>query len=299
MENFSASAGKGISGTINQTKYFLGNFSLIVGVIKSFDEEITKQLSALAEQGKTVMILASSEKLLGVVAVADKVKPTSLEAITRLKKLGLTVYMITGDNQYTAQAIASQVGISQILAEVLPEDKAREIKKIQQSGFKVAMVGDGINDAPALAQADLGIAMGSGTDIAMETGGIVIMKNDLNDVVTALELSRASMGKIKQNLFFSLFYNIIGIPIAARALISLGLILKPELAGLAMALSSVSVVSNSLLLKKFKPGKKNYLSLVAPIIMVIIFTFGFFEFAKLSSNMENQEKMAPASVLKP
>ena len=299
VENFSASAGKGISGTINQTKYFLGNFSLIVGVIKSFDEEITKQLSALAEQGKTVMILASSEKLLGVVAVADKVKPTSLEAITRLKKLGLTVYMITGDNQYTAQAIASQVGISQILAEVLPEDKAREIKKIQQSGFKVAMVGDGINDAPALAQADLGIAMGSGTDIAMETGGIVIMKNDLNDVVTALELSRASMGKIKQNLFFSLFYNIIGIPIAARALISLGLILKPELAGLAMALSSVSVVSNSLLLKKFKPGKKNYLSLLAPIIMVVIFTFGFFEFAKLSSNMENQEKMAPASVLKP
>lgn len=299
VENFSASAGKGISGTINQTKYFLGNFSLIVGVIKSFDEEITKQLSALAEQGKTVMILASSEKLLGVVAVADKVKPTSLEAITRLKKLGLTVYMITGDNQYTAQAIASQVGISQILAEVLPEDKAREIKKIQQSGFKVAMVGDGINDAPALAQADLGIAMGSGTDIAMETGGIVIMKNDLNDVVTALELSRASMGKIKQNLFFSLFYNIIGIPIAARALISLGLILKPELAGLAMALSSVSVVSNSLLLKNFKPGKKNYLSLLAPIIMVVIFTFGFFEFAKLSSNMENQEKMAPASVLKP
>ncbi len=288
VKDFSAIPGHGVKGTIDNSEYYFGNRRLMTEVLSHSIDKINRKLSRLEEQGKTAMILATKDNILGAIAVADTVKPTSASAVAKLKKLGLSVYMITGDNERTAKAIAAQVGIENILAEVLPEDKANEVKKLQQNKYKVAMVGDGINDAPALAQADLGIAMGSGTDVAMETGGIVIMRNDLNDVVTAFELSRETMGKIKQNMFFALFYNVIGIPIAARLFVGLGIVLKPELAGLAMALSSISVVSNSLLLRYFRPGKRNYLSLVAPIIMVIIFTFGFFEFAKLSSGMENQ-----------
>ena len=231
------------------------------------------------------MIIASKEKVLGIVAVADTVKETSKEAVEALKKRKIDVWMITGDNERTARAIASQVGITNVLAEVLPENKAAEVKKLQELGKKVAMVGDGINDAPALAQADIGIAMGSGTDVAMETGGIVIIKNDLRDVVTAFDLSKETMQKIKQNMFFALFYNIIGIPIAARVFMGIGLVLKPELAGLAMALSSVSVVANSLLIKYFRPGRRNYVSMVAPVVMTAIFLFVFFEFGRISSSM--------------
>ncbi len=289
IHNFKAVPGHGVSGEIDGQSYFLGNRKLMIDVASLSLEKAERKLKRLEEQGKTAMILASKEEIIGIIAVADTVKETSQEAVAKLKKSGIGVYMITGDNERTAKAIASQVGIENVLAEVLPEDKANEVKKLQDAGKKVAMVGDGINDAPALAQANLGIAMGSGTDVAMETGGIVIMKNDLNDVATAFQLAKETMSKIKQNMFFALFYNVIGIPIAARVFFFAGLILKPELAGLAMALSSISVVSNSLLLKYFRPGKRNYLSLAAPVIMVLLFTFAFIEFARFSSGMGGAE----------
>ncbi len=286
---FKAIPGHGVEGVIGNMTYYFGNRKLINDVLKLSVSEIDQKLSGLEEQGKTAMILATKEEILGTVAVADTVKETSKEAVDRLKKLGIEVYMITGDNERTARAIAAQVGITNVLAEVLPEDKANEVKKLQETGKKVAMVGDGINDAPALAQANLGIAMGSGTDVAMEAGGIVIIKNDLRDVVNAIDLSKATVGKIKQNMFFALFYNVIGIPIAARVFIGFGLVLKPELAGLAMALSSISVVTNSLTMRGYKPGKRNWISTLAPIIMVALFTGLFFEFAKFSSSMSNNE----------
>ena len=237
-------------------------------------------IEALEADGKTVMLLADSDNLIAFIAVADTIKPTSAEAVARMKKLGIAVYMVTGDNARTARAIAAKVGIENVLAEVLPENKALEVKKLQQLGKKVAMVGDGINDSPALVQADLGIVMGSWADVAMESGGIIIMRNDLSDVLTSIELSRQTVGKIRQNMFFALFYNVLGIPVAAGAFSAFGFILKPELAGLAMALSSVSVVTNSLLLKNFRPGRRNILSELAPVIMTFFFLAVFWEFSK-------------------
>lgn len=291
VQSFKAIPGHGVEGLINGTRYFLGNRRLMTEVAGLSLDKAMRKLVRLEEQGKTAMLLATEHEILGAIAVADTLKETSREAVTKLNKMGIAVYMITGDNERTARAIAQQVGISNVLAEVLPEEKANEVKKLQQGGKKVAMVGDGVNDAPALAQADLGITMGSGTDVAMETGGIVIIKNDLNDVISAIELSRQTFGKIKQNMFFALFYNIIGIPIAARVFVGLGLVLKPELAGLAMALSSISVVTNSLLLRYFRPRKRNYVSLVAPAVMVLLFSLLFFEFARLSSSMADTSGM--------
>lgn len=283
--NFKAIPGHGVEGAANGNKYFLGNRKLITENLGLGLERAEKKVQRLEEAGKTVMILADEKQILGLVAVADTLKASSLEAVQRLQKRGIEVYMITGDNRRTAEAIAKQVGITNVLAEVLPEDKANEVKKLQEKNLKVAMVGDGINDAPALAQADLGIAMGGGTDVAMETGGIVIIRNDLRDVLTAFDLSRETMGKIKQNMFFALFYNVIGIPIAARVFAGLGLVLRPELAGLAMAFSSISVVSNSLLLRYFMPNKKNYISIFAPLILAILFAVIFIEFGRLSTGM--------------
>jgi Cu+-exporting ATPase len=283
-DGFKAIPGHGVIGEIAGRVYSLGNRK-IAADLETIDFSMAEsRMRALEEEGKTVMILSDSIKVLGLIAVADTLKDSSREAVQKLEKSGIGVYMVTGDNRRTAMAIAGQVGINNVLAEVLPEDKAGEIRKLQAKGLKVAMVGDGINDAPALAQADLGIAMGGGTDVAMETGGIVIIKNDLRDVLTAIKLSRETVGKIKQNMFFALFYNIVGIPIAARVFAFAGIILKPELAGLAMALSSISVVSNSLLLRRFTPKGRNYLSMLAPVVMTVIFLLLFVQFARFSGN---------------
>lgn len=285
IDNFEAIPGHGVEAKIGKVKYYFGNRKLITEFAKFKIDKIDQQIRGIEEQGKTVMILASEKEILGIIGVADTVKETSKEAVGKLQNMVIKVYMITGDNERTARAIAKQVGITNILSEVLPEDKANEVKKLQEQKLVVAMVGDGINDAPALAQADLGIAMGSGTDVAMETGGIVIIRNDLTDVVNAIQLSKETMSKIRQNMFFALFYNIIGIPIAARIFVGFGLVLKPELAGLAMALSSISVVSNSILLRGFRPNHKNWISIFAPYILIIAFTLLFLEFARISSGM--------------
>lgn len=249
VKGFSAVPGHGVEGMVDDRRVVMGNRKLMEREGVDVSQYITR-IEGLETQGKTVMLSAIDGKAAGLIAVADTLKENSKEAVERLTKIGIEVFMITGDNRRTAQAIAEQAGIkpSNVLAEVLPEHKAEEVSKLQARGLATAMVGDGINDTPALAQADVGIAMGAGTDVAMETGGIVLMKNDLRDVVTAIELSKRTMRKIHQNFFWALGYNTMGIPIAAVGL------LRPELAGAAMALSSVSVVSSSLLLRRFKPS---------------------------------------------
>ncbi|MFH0978620.1 MAG: heavy metal translocating P-type ATPase [Candidatus Woesearchaeota archaeon] len=248
LKGFKATPGMGVSGKVQGKQVYLGNQKLMhnFGIPTA---SVDRQAVALEQEGKTVMFVAVGKKIIGLVAVADSVKDNSAKAITALKSLGLQVYMITGDNERTAKAVASRVGITNVFAGVLPEDKVNYVKELQKKG-KVAMVGDGINDAPALAQADIGIAMGSGTDVAMETGNIVLMKNDLLDVPRAIRLSKLTMSKIRQNMFWALIYNTLGIPVAAGLLYPFtGWLLSPVIAGAAMALSSVSVVTNSLLLK--------------------------------------------------
>jgi Cu+-exporting ATPase len=247
-KNFKAVPGKGIKASLGGKNYYFGN-SKLMSANRVNTKKAQNRIAELEKQGKTVMLLSDGKKLIGLVAVADTIKQSSKEAVQMLNEIEVSVYMITGDNTRTANAIAAQAGIEHVFSEVMPEDKAGYVKKLQQKG-SVAMVGDGINDAPALAQADIGIAMGSGTDVAMETCNIVLMKNDLLDVPRAIKLSRLTMSKIRQNMFWALFYNVLGIPIAAGALYPLtGWLLSPIIAGVAMALSSVSVVSNSLLLR--------------------------------------------------
>lgn len=249
VSNFKAIPGHGIKASIGKKVYHLGNQKLMWDLKVKIN---SGEFETLEEQGKTVMFLAEGKELIGIIAVADTIKETSPTAIKYLEKLGIKVYMITGDNKRTAKAIAKKAGIKNIFAEVLPEDKAKYVKKLQRYG-KVAMVGDGINDAPALAQADIGIAMGSGTDVAMETGNIVLMKNNLLDVGKAIKLSKLTMSKIRQNMFWALFYNTLGIPVAAGVFYSFtGWLLNPMIAGGAMAMSSVSVILNSLALRRKK-----------------------------------------------
>lgn len=250
---FKAIPGHGIEVTIEGRHVLLGNRKLMDDRNISL-EELAEASDRLANEGKTPMYAAIDSMAAGIIAVADTVKATSKKAIETLHKMGIKVVMITGDNSRTAQAIARQVGIDRVLSEVLPEDKSNEIKKLQSEGSKVAMVGDGINDAPALAQADIGIAIGSGTDVAMESADIVLMRSDLMDVSKAIQLSRSTIRIIKQNLFWAFAYNTVGIPVAMGILhIFGGPLLNPMIAGAAMSLSSVSVVSNALRLKRFKP----------------------------------------------
>lgn len=252
IENFDAIPGHGIKVNIENKTILLGNLKLMK---ENYIEvgSLGKESDRLANEGKTPMYIAIDNKLEGIVAVADTVKASSKEAIENLHNMGIKVAMITGDNKKTAEAIAKQVGIDIVLSEVLPEDKANEVKKLQGENKKVAMVGDGINDAPALAQADIGIAIGTGTDVAIESADIVLMKGDLRDVSTAIKLSKATIRNIKQNLFWAFGYNVLGIPVAMGVLhIFGGPLLNPMIAAAAMSLSSVSVLANALRLKRFK-----------------------------------------------
>ncbi len=252
IENFNAIPGHGIQVVINGETILLGNLKLMKENSISIGN-LNKESDRLAQEGKTPMYIAINNSLEGIIAVADTVKPSSKKAIETLHSMGIKVAMITGDNKKTANAIARQVGIDIVLAEVLPQDKADEVKKLQNENRKVAMVGDGINDAPALAQADIGIAIGSGTDVAMESADIVLMRSDLMDVSTAIKLSKATIRNIKQNLFWAFGYNVLGIPVAMGVLhIFGGPLLNPMIAAAAMSLSSVSVLANALRLKRFK-----------------------------------------------
>lgn len=252
VANFQAIPGHGVEAKLNKVQILLGTRKLMKENNLSINL-IEEKMIELENQGKTVMILSVGKKVVGIIAVADVLKENSKQAVDTLHKMGKQVAIITGDNERVGQAIAKQLGIDRVLAEVLPQGKSDEIKKLQAEGKIVAMVGDGINDAPALAQADLGIALGSGTDVAMETGEIVLIKDDLRDVVTAIDLSRYTLSKIKQGLFWAFFYNIVGIPLAAGILFPvIGLLLNPEIAAGAMAFSSVSVVLNSLSMKFYR-----------------------------------------------
>ncbi|MGY1447829.1 heavy metal translocating P-type ATPase [Pseudomonas chlororaphis] len=240
-------AGHGIEGRVDSQHIWLGNRRLFArqGISTEAAEE---HLIRLEADGKTSMLVGADERLLGVIAVADTIKPEAAEAVAALQASGIKVVLLSGDNHRTAEAVARQAGIERVIAEVLPDDKAAVIRQLQSDGQVVAMVGDGVNDAPALATADIGIAIGSGSDVAKETGGIILLKNDVRDVVTAIKLSRATMVKIKQNLFWAFIYNSVGIPIAAFGL------LNPIIAAAAMALSSLSVIANSALLKRARIG---------------------------------------------
>lgn len=252
-ENFKAIPGHGIEVDIDGKSVLLGNKKLMTESKVSLGN-LENAADKLAEEGKTPMYIAVNGSLTGIIAVADTVKENSRKSIERLHEMGIQVAMITGDNRRTAEAIAKQVGIDKALAEVLPEDKANEVKKLQAEGKKVAMVGDGINDAPALAQADIGIAIGSGTDVAMESADIVLMRSDLMDVPAAIQLSKKTITNIKQNLFWAFGYNTLGIPVAMGVLYLFGgPLLNPIIAALAMSFSSVSVLTNALRLKGFKP----------------------------------------------
>jgi Cu+-exporting ATPase len=247
---FESITGKGVTGEVEGHRVALGNRSL-VDDMSIEPVELATRAEALRADGQTVMFVIMNDKVVGLLGVADPIKPTTEEAIRQLHNEGVRVVMLTGDSQTTAHAVASKLNIDEVIAEVLPTRKAEIVRKLQAEGRKVAMAGDGINDAPALAQADVGIAMGTGTDVAMESAAVTLVKGDLRGIVRAIRLSRATMKNIKQNLFFAFVYNALGIPIAAGALYPFfGILLSPMIAAAAMSLSSVSVISNALRLNR-------------------------------------------------
>lgn len=252
VDNFTQTAGQGIGGTIDGIRYGVGNAAMLQA--QGVKNSLAETAEFLGSEGKTALYCIQEKELIGLIGVADVIKKTSRQAVHELESMGLEVIMLTGDNTRTAEAIRNQVGISRVVAEVLPQDKEREVRSLQQQGKKVAMIGDGINDAPALARADVGIAIGAGTDIAIESADIVLMKSDLLDAVTAIQLSRSVMRNIKQNLFWAFFYNAVGIPVAAGLFYTAwGWTLSPIVAAAAMSFSSVSVVTNALRLRFFAP----------------------------------------------
>lgn len=249
VSDFQALSGKGVQASVDGQRAFVGNSRLLEDA--TIDDQLQQQMVQLQKEAKTVVLVGQQQQVIGLIAIQDTPKETSEKAITALKSRGLKTVMLTGDNQQVAQAIADEVGIDDVIADVLPAEKADEIKKLQEN-YSVAFVGDGINDAPALTTADVGIAMGAGTDVAIDAGGIVLVKNDLRDVDTALALSQKTFGRIKLNLFWAFVYNVLGIPVAAGVFYGFGFILSPEIAGVAMALSSLSVVISSVLLGQSK-----------------------------------------------
>jgi Cu+-exporting ATPase len=255
-KDFEALPGKGLRGKVKSKKIIIGTQKLIQELGVTVSKTIQVNAENLFSEGKSVIYIAEGKQVIGLIAVADELKDNATAVVKKLQSMNLQVIMITGDNERTAESIAKKAGIDRYLAEILPDKKAEEVKKLQSEGLIVAMVGDGINDAPALAQADVGIALGSGTDIAVETGGIVLIKNNLMDVVTAIQLSKKTYSKIKQNFIWAFCYNAALIPVAAGALASIGIVMNPVIAAGAMAFSSISVVSNSLLLRRFKPEKQ-------------------------------------------
>ncbi|MEM2614254.1 MAG: HAD-IC family P-type ATPase, partial [Nitrososphaerota archaeon] len=253
VDAFEEVPGYGIRASINGRRVLLGNVKLMKDSGIEIKDLIFEKLRILEEEGKTVIMLAYDSQVIGLIAFSDTVKENARGVIQKLRSMGIKVALLTGDNRRAANAIANKLGVEMVFAEVLPNDKANIVKKLRDEGKIVAMVGDGINDAPALAQADVGIAIGSGTDIAKETGGIILVKNDLRDIVIAIDLSKKVVRKMKENLFWAFIYNIALIPIAAGILYPLGIMFNPIFAAAAMATSSVTVTLNSMLLNHYRP----------------------------------------------
>jgi len=252
--DFKAIAGGGVQAMVDGATVLIGTAALLTEHGAMLSETVTERMSALQAQGRTVMAVAVNGQVTGLIAVADRIRPSARQTIAELQSLGIQVAILTGDNRRTAQAVGKELGVTQVFAEVLPADKAGYVRRLQEQGLFTAMVGDGVNDAPALAQADLGIAIGAGTGVAIETAQIVLMRSDPLDVLAAIRLSKATVVKMKQNLFWAAIYNLIAIPVAAGVLYPLGILLSPAIAALAMSASSITVATNAVLLKRVEPS---------------------------------------------